>query len=180
MNRTLNFYGPVNYTENNNNAIVVNIIGGQQHAGTGKQEPELTPCEIVPEAQEQQTEEEDPVEQPKAEPIRLTAKELNAMHLLMQAGLLNRNYQFYTSEDLTQNPCARMLTVGMKVMVAKLLGERFNQPHVMRYCKGFWLMEASNQTLTSTFYKFRTEQEKRALTFEQEIKNILKLMDKSK
>lgn len=73
-----------------------------------------------------------------------------------------------------------MLTVGMKVMVAKLLGERFNQPHVTHYCKGFWLMEASNQTLTSTFYKFRTEQEKRALTFEQEIKNILKLMDKSK
>lgn len=178
MGRTFNFYGQVNYTENKNNAIVVNIIDRQQHEGTDKQGLELTPCEIVPEAQEQPTEE--PLAEQPTEPIRLTAQELNAMHLLHGAGLLNKEYKFYTSEDLTQNPSARILTVGMKVMVAKLLGERFNQPHVIRYCKGFWLMEANNQTLTSTFYKFRSEQEKRALTFEQEIKDILKPMDKSK
>ena len=174
MNRTLNFYGPVNYTENNNNAIVVNIIGGQQHAGTGKQEPELTPCEIVPEAQEQQTEEEDPVEQPTPEPIRLTAQELNAMHLLYGAGLLNKEYKFYTKEETAQNKKLRFLTTGKRALMAKALGTLFGSAEYLQYyCKDYWQMPAKKQTISGALSDLYKDHPDQAQAFQQELDKIL-------
>lgn len=177
MKRTFNFYGQVNYTENKNNAIVVNIIDGQQHAGTGKQEPELTPYEIVPEAREQPTE-EPPAEQP-TESIRLTAQELNAMHLLHGAGLLNKEYKFYTKEETAQNKKLRFLTTGKRALMAKTLGTLFGSAeYVQYYCKDFWQMPAKKQTISGALSDLYKDHPDQAQAFQQELDKILLPLNK--
>ena len=177
MGRTFNFHGQVNYTENKNNAIVVNIIDGQQHERTGKQEPEVIPCEIVPEEQEQPTEE--PLAEQPTEPIRLTAQELNAMHLLHGAGLLNKEYKFYTKEETAQNKKLRFLINGNRALMAKTLGILFGtDDYLQRYCKDFWQMPAQKQTISdalSDLYKNHPDQ---AQAFQQELDKILLPLNK--
>lgn len=174
--------------------ISIGANGVQQHPATPPEKSSAAPRETVPDHEPKQrgetpqeasseAHEESSGEvgtEASAKPIRLADNEMNALHLLRQAGILNKHYQFCTDEEVSQNSKLRLLTTGERVMVAKILGERFDQPHVRRYCKDFWQLDANKQTLNSALYKFRTEQEARALAFEKEIGEILSLMNRGK
>ena len=186
MGRTFNFHGQVNYTENKNNAIVVNIIDRQQHEGTDKQGLELTPCEIVPEEQPQPADEENTASQTAEKPTSpsspkaiLSGMELNAMQLLKLAGLLNKEYKFHTKEETAQNKKLRFLTNGKRALMAKTLGILFGtDDYLQRYCKDFWQMPAKKQTISdalSDLYKNHPDQ---AQAFQQELDKILLPLNK--
>ena len=125
-----------------------------------------------PDAQPQPTAEEAPASQPQ---LQLTAQELNAMHLLREAGFLNKSYQFYTKEDRGRHPKLRVLNQSEKVMVSQSLDKLFSERvpayegHVQRYCIGHWRMTASKQTLSNDCSRFKREHKVRADAFQQEI-----------
>lgn len=162
--------------------VTIGANGAQPCPKTPTKAPEVTPCEIVPDAQPQPTAEEAPASQL---PLKLTAQELNAMHLLKEAGFLNKNYQFYTKDDQKQRPKLRVLNQSEKVMVSQTLGKLFSERvpayegHVQRYCIGHWQMTASKQTLSNDCSRFKREHKARADAFQQEIDQILLPINKN-
>lgn len=134
-----------------------------------------------PDAQPQPTAEEALASQPQ---LQLTAQELNAMHLLREAGFLNKSYQFYTKEDKGKCSKLRVLNQSEKVMVSQSLDKLFSERvpayegHVQRYCIGHWRMTASKQTLSNDCSRFKREHKARADAFQQEIDQILLPLNK--
>lgn len=154
--------------------VTIGTNEAKQRPTVPMEEPELTPCEIVPEAQEQPTNEETPAEQPTPEPIRLTAKELNAMHLLYGAGLLNKEYKFYTKKETAQNKKLRFLTTGERALIAKTLGTLFGSAEYLQYyCKDYWQMPAKKQTISGALSDLYKDHPDQAQAFQQELDKIL-------
>lgn len=138
--------------------VTIGTNEAKQRPTVPMEEPEEVSCEIVPEAQ----------------PPKLTAQELNAMHLLYGAGLLNKEYKFYTKEETAQNKKLRFLTTGKRALMAKALGTLFGSAEYLQYyCKDYWQMPAKKQTISgalSDLYKAHPDQ---AQAFQQELDKIL-------
>lgn len=96
------------------------------------------------------------------------------MHLLYGAGLLNKEYKFYTKEETAQNKKLRFLTTGKRALMAKALGTLFGSAEYLQYyCKDYWQMPAKKQTISgalSDLYKAHPDQ---AQAFQQELDKIL-------
>ena len=151
----------VNITEVSHNQVANVTIGtneAKQRPTVSMEEPEEVSCEIVPEAQ----------------PPKLTAQELNAMHLLYGAGLLNKEYKFYTKEETAQNKKLRFLTTGKRALMAKTLGTLFGSVEYLQYyCKDYWQMPAKKQTISGALSDLYKDHPDQAQAFQQELDKIL-------
>lgn len=138
--------------------VTIGTNEAKQRPTVPMEEPEEVSCEIVPEAQ----------------PPKLTAQELNAMHLLYGAGLLNKEYKFYTKEETAQNKKLRFLTTGKRALMAKTLGTLFGSAEYLQYyCKDFWQMPAKKQTISDALSDLYKDHPDQAEAFQQELNKIL-------
>ena len=138
--------------------VTIGTNEAKQRPTVPMEEPEEVSCEIVPEAQ----------------PPKLTAQELNAMHLLYGAGLLNKEYKFYAKEETAQNKKLRFLTTGKRALMAKALGTLFGSAEYLQYyCKDFWQMPAKKQTISGALSDLYKDHPDQAQAFQQELDKIL-------
>lgn len=138
--------------------VTIGTNEAKQSPSASPQPSEETPYEVVPEAQ----------------PPKLTAKELNAMHLLYGAGLLNKEYKFYTKEETAQNKKLRFLTTGKRALMAKALGTLFGSAEYLQYyCKDYWQMPAKKQTISGALSDLYKDHPDQAQAFQQELDKIL-------
>ena len=159
--------------------VTIGTNEAKQRPTVPMEEPEEVSCEIVPEAQEQQTEEEeDPASQPS---LKLTSYELHVMHKLKLAGLLNKDYQFYTKKEMEQNPKALVLNQCEKLMVAQALGKLLNHlvpeanNHLQRYCVDYWHITTKEKKdqLSNDCSRYKRENKERAKAFQKKLDEIL-------
>ena len=143
--------------------VTIGTNEAKQRPTVPMEEPEEVSCEIVPEAQ----------------PPKLTAQEKNAMHLLYGAGLLNKEYKFYTKEETAQNKKLRFLTTGERALMAKTLGTLFGSAEYLQYyCKDFWQMPAKKQTISGALCDLYQDHPDQAQAFQQELDRILLPLNK--
>ena len=168
-------------TEIHDNKVANVTIGSteaKQRPTVPMEEAEEVSCEIVPEAKPQPTDEEPPASRPS---LKLTKYELHVMHKLKLAGLLNKDYQFYTKKEMELNPKALVLNQCEKLMVAQALGKLLNHlvpeanNHLQRYCVDYWHITTKEKKdqLSNDCSRYKRENKERAKAFQKKLDEIL-------